>query len=79
MAAKKERATQVGGESAAGLLSPGQVVTTVVAYPDGGSETIHRGTVVGSSGPAVKIKKDERETVVNTWSLYFIKAEIEQK
>ena len=51
----------------------------MVAYPDGGSETIPRVTVVGSSGLAVKIKRDERETVVNTWSLYFIKAEIEQK
>ena len=60
------------------LLSAGQVVTVVIGYPDGGSETIHRGTVIGSSGPLVKIKKDDRETVVNTTSFYFIKAAIEQ-
>lgn len=55
----------------------GQVVTVVIGYPDGGSETIYRGTVVGSSGPLVKIRKDDRETVVNTTSFYFIKAAIE--
>ena len=60
------------------LLSAGQIVTVVIGYPDGGSETIHRGTVIGSSGPLVKIKKDDRETVVNTTSSYFIKAAIEQ-
>jgi hypothetical protein len=60
------------------LLSTGQVVTVVIGYPDGGSETIHRGTVIGSSGPLVKIKKDEKETVVNTTSFYFIKAAIEE-
>jgi hypothetical protein len=59
------------------LLSTGQTVTVVIGYPDGGSETIHRGTVVGTSGPLVKIKKDESETVVNTSSFYFIKAAIE--
>jgi hypothetical protein len=52
-------------------------VTIVIGYPDGGSETIHRGTVVGSSGPLIKIKKEETETVVNTTSFYFIKAAIE--
>jgi hypothetical protein len=60
------------------LLSTGQIVTVVIGYPDGGSETIHRGTVIGSSGPLVKIKKDEKETVVNTTSFYFIKAAIEE-
>jgi hypothetical protein len=60
------------------LLSAGQVVTVVIGYPDGGSETIHRGTVIASAGPLVKIKKDEKETVVNTTSFYFIKAAIEE-
>ena len=59
------------------LLSAGQVATLVIGYPDGGSETIHRGTVIGTSGPLVKIRKDDRETVVNTTSFYFIKAAIE--
>jgi len=52
-------------------------VTVVIGYPDGGSETIHKGTVVGLSGGLLKIKKDERETVVNTASFYFIKAAVE--
>ena len=69
---KKEPAPDTGA-----LLSMGQVVTVVIGYPDGGSETIYRGTVVGSSGPLVKIRKDDRETVVNTTSFYFIKAAIE--
>ena len=60
------------------LLAPGQIVTIVIGYPDGGSETIHKGTVVGSSGALVKIKKEEKETVVNTTSFYFIKAAIEE-
>jgi hypothetical protein len=34
------------------LLSPGQVVTVVIGYPDGGSETIHRGTVIRVIGSA---------------------------
>jgi hypothetical protein len=71
---KKEGA---GGDSGA-LLSLGQTVTVVIGYPDGGSETIHRGTVVGASGTLVKIKKEEKETVVNTTSFYFIKAAIEE-
>jgi hypothetical protein len=65
------------GDSAA-LLSPGQLVTVVIGYPDGGSETIHRCTVVGCSGSLLKVKKDERETVVNTSSNYFIKAAVEE-
>jgi hypothetical protein len=73
MARKKESA----GDNAA-LLTPGQLVTVVIGYPDGGSETIHRGTVVGCSGPLLKVKKDEKETVVNTTSHYFIKAAIEE-
>jgi hypothetical protein len=60
------------------LLSTGQVVTIVIGYPDGGSETIHKGTVVGSSGPLLKVKKEDKETVVNTTSFYFIKAAIEE-
>lgn len=60
------------------LLSMGQIVTVVIGYPDGGSETIHRGTVIGFSGPLVKVKKEEKETVVNTTSVYFIKAAIEE-
>ena len=60
------------------LLSMGQIVTVVIGYPDGGSETIHRGTVIGFSGPLVKIRKEEKETVVNTTSVYFIKAAIEE-
>ena len=52
---KKDVSLNDGGA----LLSAGQVVTVVIGYPDGGSETIHRGTVIGSSGPLVKIKKDE--------------------
>ena len=60
------------------LLSAGQVVTIVIGYPDGGSETIHKGIVVGSSGPLLKVRKDDRETVVNTTSFYFIKAAIEE-
>jgi hypothetical protein len=73
MATRKKETSNDGA-----LLSAGQVVTVVIGYPDGGSETIHRGTVVGSSGPLVKIKKDEKETVVNTTSFYFIKAAIEE-
>ena len=60
------------------LLSAGQIVTVVIGYPDGGSETIHKGTVIGSSGPLLKIKKEDKETVVNTTSFYFIKAAIEE-
>ena len=75
MATRKKE--PVGGDSGA-LLSPGQIVTVVVGYPDGGSETIHRGTVVGCSGSLVKVRKEERETVVNTTSNYFIKAAIEK-
>ena len=71
---KKDVSLNDGGA----LLSAGQVVTVVIGYPDGGSETIHRGTVIGSSGPLVKIKKDEKETVVNTTSFYFIKAAVEE-
>ncbi|MGH7797822.1 MAG: hypothetical protein ACREQ2_23415 [Candidatus Binatia bacterium] len=71
---KKESAS---GDSGA-LLSPGQVVTVVIGYPDGGSETIHKGTVVSCSGSLVKLKKEEKETVVNTTSYYFIKAAIEE-
>jgi hypothetical protein len=75
MATRKKE--PVGGDSGA-LLSPGQIVTVVVGYPDGGSETIHRGTVVGCSGSLLKVRKEERETVVNTTSNYFIKAAIEK-
>jgi hypothetical protein len=60
------------------LLSLGQIVTVVIGYPDGGSETIHRGTVVGCSGSLLKVRKEERETVVNTTSIFFIKAAIEE-
>ena len=74
MATKKKN--DGAGDSGA-LLPLGQTVTIVIGYPDGGSETIHRGTVVGSSGPLIKIKKEETETVVNTTSFYFIKAAIE--
>lgn len=74
--ATRKKETTLSSEGGA-LLSTGQTVTVVIGYPDGGSETIHRGTVVGSSGPLVKIKKDDRETVVNTASFYFIKAAIE--
>lgn len=73
MATRKKELT---GDTGA-LLAPGQIVTVVLAYPDGGSETIYRGTVVGASGPLVKIKQAEKETVVNTTSFYFIKAAIE--
>lgn len=76
MATRKKDA--VGGDSGT-LLSTGQIVTVVLGYPDGGSETIHRGTVVGCSGPLLKVKKDDRETVVNTTSHYFIKAAIESE
>jgi hypothetical protein len=74
--ATRKRQTEAGFENGP-LLSTGQLVTVVLGYPDGGSETIHRGTVVGASGPLLKIRKDERETVVNTTSFYFIKAAIE--
>ncbi len=74
MATRKKESS---GDSGA-LLSMGQIVTVVIGYPDGGSETIHRGTVVGASGPLVKVRKDERETVVNTTRFYFIKAAIEE-
>lgn len=73
MATRKKTET---GDSGA-LLTVGQVATLVIGYPDGGSETIHRGTVIGTSGPLVKVLKDDRETVVNTTSFYFIKAAIE--
>jgi hypothetical protein len=75
MATKKK--TDGAGDSGA-LLSVGQTVTLVIGYPDGGCETIHRGTVVGASGSLIKIKKEEKETVVNTTSFYFIKAAIEE-
>ena len=75
MATRKKE--PVGGDSGA-LLSPGQIVTVVIGYPDGGSETIHRGIVVGCSGSLLKVRKEERETVVNTTSNYFIKAAIEK-
>ena len=75
--ATRKRKTSIGSESGP-LVSMGQVITVVIAYPDGGSETIHRGTVVGASGPLLKIRKEERETVVNTTSFYFIKAAIEE-
>lgn len=75
MATRKKE--PVGGDSGA-LLSPGQIVTVVIGYPDGGSETIHRGTVVGCSGSLLKVRKEERETIVNTTSNYFIKAAIEK-
>lgn len=70
------RKKEITGDAGA-LLTAGQIVTVVLAYPDGGSETIHRGTVVGSSGPLVKLKKDDKEIVVNTTSFYFIKAAVE--
>jgi hypothetical protein len=76
MATRKKEAAI--GTDTGPLLSTGQVVTVVIGYPDGGSETIHRGTVVGLSGPLLKIKKEDRETVVNTASFYFIKATIEE-
>jgi hypothetical protein len=75
--ATRKRKTSIGSESGP-LVSMGQVITVVIGYPDGGSETIHRGTVVGASGPLLKIRKEERETVVNTTSFYFIKAAIEE-
>lgn len=75
MATRRKDSSGVGSEGP--LFSAGQVVTVVIGYPDGGSETIHRGVVVGSTGSLLKIKKEEKETVVNTASLYFIKAEIE--
>lgn len=78
MATRKKESKTTGSDNG-GMLSSGQVVTVVIGYPDGGSETIHRGAVIGCSGPLVKIKKDERETVVNTASCYFIKAEIEDE
>jgi hypothetical protein len=75
--ATKKRDSALGADNGP-LLSTGQLVTVVIGYPDGGSETIYKGTVVGSSGPLLKIKKEERETVVNTASFYFIKAAIEE-
>jgi hypothetical protein len=72
------RKKDVSSSDVGALLLPGQVVTIVIGYPDGGSETIHKGTVVGFSGALVKIKKEERETIVNTGSLYFIKAAIDE-
>ena len=75
----KKRETKTSRIDHNGLLALGQVVTLVIGYPDGGSETIHRGAVVGADGPLVKIRKDERETVINTASIYFIKAEIEER
>ena len=73
--ATRKKETAIGDTGP--LLSTGEVVTVVIGYPDGGSETIHRGTVVGASGGLLKIKKEEKETVVNTTSFYFIKAAIE--
>ena len=75
--ATRKKDVSFGNDSGA-LLSTGQIVTVVIGYPDGGSETIHKATVVGSAGPLVKIKKEEKETVVNTTSFYFIKAAIEE-
>ena len=75
--ATRKKATSIGNDSGP-LVSLGQLVTVVIGYPDGGSETIHRGTVVGASGPLLKVKKAERETIVNTTSFYFIKAAIEE-
>jgi hypothetical protein len=75
--ATRKKETSIGADTGP-LLSAGQVVTVVIGYPDGGSETIHKGTVVGSSGPLLKIKKEDKETVVNTTSFYFIKAAIEE-
>jgi len=72
------RKKESGSDSAA-FFTPGQVVTVVIGYPDGGSETIHQGTVVGCSGSLLKVRKEERETVVNTTSNYFIKASIESE
>ena len=74
--ATRKKETAIGNDTVP-LFSTGQVVTVVIGYPDGGSETIHRGTVVGSSGGLLKIKKEDRETVVNTTSFFFIKAAIE--
>jgi hypothetical protein len=76
MATKKKNASI---NDSGPLLSEGQIVTLVIGYPDGGSETIDRGTVIGSSGPLVKIKREEKQTVVNTTSFYFIKAVIEER
>ena len=75
MATRKKESTDADSGA---LISPGQVVTVVIGYPDGGSETIHRGTVIGCSGSLLKLKKEEKETVVNTISHYFIKATIEE-
>lgn len=61
------------------LLPTGQIVTMVIGYPDGGSETIERGTITGASGPLVKIKKDDIETLVNTSGFYFIKAVLAER
>lgn len=72
----RRKISKIGG-SDNGMLSSGQIVTVVIGYPDGGSETIHQGAVVDANGTLLKIKKDDRETVVNTASYYFIKAEIE--
>jgi hypothetical protein len=74
--ATRKKETAIGNDIGP-FFATGQVVTVVIGYPDGGTETIHRGTVVGSSGGLLKIKKDDRETVVNTTSFYFIKAAIE--
>jgi hypothetical protein len=74
--ATRKKETAIGNDIGP-LFATGQVVTVVIGYPDGGSETIHKGTVLGSSGGLLKIKKDARETVVNTTSFYFIKAAFE--
>ena len=74
MASRKK---DISYDSAA-IFSPGQIVTVVLGYPDGGSETIHRAVVIAASGPLVKLRKEEKETVVNTTGLYFIKAAIEE-
>jgi hypothetical protein len=55
------------------------VVTVVLGYPDGGSETFQSAMVADTAGPTARITKDGKETVINTWSHYFIKAEIEKK
>jgi hypothetical protein len=75
MAARKKDGSS---NDSGALFSVGQLITVVIGYPDGGSETIHRGTVVGSAGPLLKIKKEDKESVVNTNSFYFIKAAIEE-
>ena len=76
--ATRKKAAVIGHDNGP-LLSTGQIITVVIGYPDGGSETIHRGTVTGTSGALLRIQKEDKETVVNTTSFYFIKAAIEDK